>query len=173
LELDHLESPLGIELLPDVPKDIEFKKWIGSEMYFENGLEVKRKGRFEVQWMDTNRWDRMIWSAGTVERTCIVPVRESVEAFAEESVEASDRVQTYAKLLEDTEQWSDDYSVMDAGENQSPRTEHSTRSRSPTVSPGEAEPNSSQAPSPSSPLLKPKSSARLQRRSQRAQEETS
>jgi hypothetical protein len=198
LEPTHIESPLGHERIPRLPATTVPKNWEGSEMYSKDGLAVGRKGRFECRYMDTNRWDRMIWSAEAVEWTRTVPVRESVEESDEkqrESVEASDEEQTYGfeasdeelrdsvevphrtqtwnEILFNTEQWSDNYSIMDAGEIQSPRTEYSTPSRSLKVESNVAGPDSSRVPSSIPPLFKPKSSARLRRRSQEARKETS
>jgi hypothetical protein len=32
-------------------------------MYYKHGIEVKRKGKFECDWKDESKWDRLIWSA--------------------------------------------------------------------------------------------------------------
>jgi hypothetical protein len=44
-----------------MPDNTEYKAWRASNMYFKNGIEVKRKGNFEGDWIDENKWDRTIW----------------------------------------------------------------------------------------------------------------
>jgi hypothetical protein len=52
-----------VELIPALPTYTEYRKWRASDMYYKNGLEVQRKGKFECSWTDEMKWDRMIWSA--------------------------------------------------------------------------------------------------------------
>jgi hypothetical protein len=82
----HVPSAASISI-PGVPRNTEYKKWKASDMYYKNGLEVERKARFESSWVDTNRWDRTIWSVPDVEKVVskqagvnnTPTIRESIE----------------------------------------------------------------------------------------------
>lgn len=53
-------------------------------MYYKNGLEVKRKAKFESRWTDKNRWDRMIWSVPSAKKSLIVTgIGDTIEATVE------------------------------------------------------------------------------------------
>jgi hypothetical protein len=53
----------SVESIPALPRHTEYKKWGASDMYYKNGIEVKRKGKFRCNWTDERNWDRTIWSA--------------------------------------------------------------------------------------------------------------
>lgn len=46
-----------------VPKNTEYKKWRGSEMYAKNGIEMKKVGEYVGTWIDEKNWERKLWRA--------------------------------------------------------------------------------------------------------------
>jgi hypothetical protein len=63
LEPAYQSYTTGHEAIPEVPRRCAYKSWIESEMYYKHGVEVKREGRFEGNWSDEKKWDRLVWSA--------------------------------------------------------------------------------------------------------------
>jgi hypothetical protein len=53
----------GHESIPALPRNYDYKQWTASNMYYKHGIEVKREGKFECDWKDESKWDRLIWSA--------------------------------------------------------------------------------------------------------------
>ncbi|KAF2031636.1 hypothetical protein EK21DRAFT_87899 [Setomelanomma holmii] len=51
--------------LTSVPPNTEYNVWRASDMYFKNGIEVLRKGKFEGHHTDALGWERTIWSVPT------------------------------------------------------------------------------------------------------------
>ncbi|KAH7392798.1 hypothetical protein BKA66DRAFT_606758 [Pyrenochaeta sp. MPI-SDFR-AT-0127] len=50
--------------LPSPPRRFEQTVWRASDMYYQNGVERKRKGRSLGEWKDELGWERKIWMAG-------------------------------------------------------------------------------------------------------------
>lgn len=48
---------------PEVPSNYQQKNWVGSEMYYKNGVEVPRKGVLVEHRNDEMNWERKIWMA--------------------------------------------------------------------------------------------------------------
>jgi hypothetical protein len=63
LEPAYQSYSTGHEAIPEISRRCAYKPWIGSEMYYNHGVEVKREGRFEGNWTDEKKWDRLVWSA--------------------------------------------------------------------------------------------------------------
>lgn len=59
LEPTYLPTSTAIKLEDENPP---YTPWRGSEMYYKNGIEVKRKGVCEGPWVDERGWDRTLWS---------------------------------------------------------------------------------------------------------------
>jgi hypothetical protein len=93
--------------MPKVPPQTEHKKWTGSDMYYKNGLKVKRKARFESTWMDRNRWDRTIWSVPSI-KTGIEKVDVEIMSMVQESIEISVPPSAHTgTVVNGDEPWSD------------------------------------------------------------------
>jgi hypothetical protein len=44
-----------------VIRNTEYKKWLVSEMYARNGVEVKKRGVYVGRWIDEKKWERKLW----------------------------------------------------------------------------------------------------------------
>lgn len=64
LEPTYTPSPNAIKLEDEGPP---YTPWRASDMYFKNGIEVKRKGVCEGTWVDERKWDRVLWSVAPEE----------------------------------------------------------------------------------------------------------
>lgn len=53
-------SPLTV---PALPRWFQQKVWRASDMYYKNGIEVKRKGCSLGEWKDEMGWHRRLWMA--------------------------------------------------------------------------------------------------------------
>ncbi|KAL5121488.1 hypothetical protein ACEQ8H_000560 [Pleosporales sp. CAS-2024a] len=85
-----LPSPCYVQV-PAMPANTEYKQWSANDMYFKNGIEVKRKAILERRCKDANHWDRTIWRAPStvqVVRKNSLRLTPMLETIAEVSVKA-------------------------------------------------------------------------------------
>jgi hypothetical protein len=77
LEPTYRTYTSDVESIPALPRHTEYKKWRASDMYYNDGIEVKRKGKFECNWTDERKWDRTIWSV--VDKKSVMEKEEGLE----------------------------------------------------------------------------------------------
>jgi hypothetical protein len=84
LEPLHIQRGHRYEAIPPLPDNTEYKVWRASNMYFKNGIEVKRKGKFEGDWTDQKKWDRTIWKGSSSKNGTKVKTETNDQEFHEQ-----------------------------------------------------------------------------------------